>query len=150
MVAMAMSKLARFKARMAKASEVAQKKIDVAVGALEVSGTAGAFGFLRGRYPSKNKKGEVTDDFAPGGIPLNLIVAGGAHIGALFMPDSYAFHVHNVGTGALSDFTSHQAFKLGQRLREEKKPAASGPRRLAPNQRFVSPWAQYDPFRAAA
>jgi hypothetical protein len=87
------------------------KKIGIAFGAAETTGTAYAFGFLNGRFGGE--RGEMS---IGGVVPVDLLIGGALHTFAFFggLEDAEAPHVHAIGTGALAAC----GYRYGQRLGE--------------------------------
>lgn len=121
--------LEKFKSRIARIKEVGEAKMQVAIAAVEVTATAGALSYARGRYPSKDKDGNLTNEITVMGIPVNLLAGIGLHgLGLVGAAGKYAEHAHNIGTGALADYAVATLNEMGKKNREEadSTPAVQG------------------------
>ena len=102
------------------------KKIGIAFGAAETTGTSYAFGFLNGRFGGE--RGEMS---IGGVVPVDLLVGGALHTFAFFggLEDSESPHVHAIGTGALSACAYRYGHRLGETMAINagaKTPSAMG------------------------
>jgi len=89
------------------------KKIGIAFGAAETTGTAYAFGFMNGRFGGE--RGEMS---IGGVVPIDLLVGGVSHAVAFFggLEDAEAPHVHAIGTGALASCAYRYGHRLGETM----------------------------------
>lgn len=94
--------LKRAQAALARTREQARAAVGNVVQSMEVGSTSFALGFINGRYGG-------VEWF---GVPLELIVAGGAH-GLAFMGAPQADDLHNMGDGALACWAATLGAGLG-------------------------------------
>jgi hypothetical protein len=125
---MASSKLEAFKARLATMREKGQEQIGHAFQAVEVAGTAFAFGFARG------KMGDENGDLDVLGIPASGAAFLGLHaLGFLGVFGKHAEHVHNVADGAGAEYAAVAGMRMGAARSD-----FSGQRRIAGSRRRVA------------
>jgi len=98
----------RAKARVAKMQAKAAETMGIALGAMEVSGTAFGFGYARGRFADEQGAFEIM------GIPPDLLAGVALHgLGFLGGFGRYSEHAHHMANGALASYLTTQGVKFG-------------------------------------
>jgi len=131
--------LEKLKKSAASIRKAAESKIQVGISLVEVSLTGGGLAYLRGRFPTDDEDGNPTDELSVAGVPVSLAVGLLAHgMGLIGAAGKYSEHVHNIGTGAITEYATHQLYVMGKKAREEsdkEQPATQG----MPPRSFPSP-----------
>lgn len=96
--------------RVAKIKEETQETVMTVVRTVEVAGAGFAFGVANGRYASP----EVV------GVPVDLGAAIVLHGLGFFLDRDVGVHLHNVGDGALTSYTTALGFGVGKRWAAER------------------------------
>jgi len=102
------TKYEALKAKMANWREKGQEQLGHALQAVEVGGTAFAFGFARGKMADADGNLDVA------GIPASLGAAIGMHaLGFMGVFGKHDEHAHNIADGALAEYAAVQGMRMG-------------------------------------
>ncbi len=132
---------------LARRKEKGEQTIGQVIQTAEVTGTAAALGYARGRVGEVDDSGAKT--LAVAGVPVDLAIGAGLHVIAFAGSDKYAEHLHNVGDGALAAFLCSRLFTVGEEAASETSTKGMSRRRLVASRGMPSMGAGY-PRRPAA
>lgn len=120
------SKFEAFKARIAKMRERGEEQLGHALQAVEVTGTAFGFGFMRG------KMGDENGDLDIMGIPASMgaFVVGHA-LGFLGVFGKHDEHAHNIADGAGAEYAAVAGMRMGAARSDFSSKRIAGRRRVA-------------------
>lgn len=101
---------------LAKYKHSAEQAARVVIHGMEATGTAFGLGIANGYY----------DGVEIVGMPIDLLVAGGATVGALTLSDDLAPHLQAVAIGATCSYAGTLGMSVGQKLRAKTEAAKRG------------------------
>lgn len=106
--------------RMNRASIEAKEKFGIAIGSLEVSASAFAFGFARGYWATPGQDVEIL------GVPVDLAGAAVFHLAGVFMGLGHLeSDAHNLGNGGLASYFTTLGMRSGVDMRAKHPPTAA-------------------------
>lgn len=112
------AKLNSYKTKLASAKETTRSTVGTIVRSATIGTTAFGFGAIAGRT-----KGGVE----VGGVPLEVIIGGGAWLGGVFgVAGDHSHHLTAIGDGALAALANNLGRGVGENWREKIEAAQQG------------------------
>lgn len=119
------SKLRSAQGRIRKLKTAGESAVNVVFQSVTISAAAAVTGYFRGRMGT-NGEWKIKK------IPVELLLAGAAHVAGAVMSSKVSSALHNVGDGPLAFWTGMKGYQYGLEYAKKNPKSATAGRRMMP------------------